>query len=195
MQERPERPEAAPRAAAWIRALPNTLTVLRLAMAAAFPFLPAGWRLPVALAAGISDFLDGWIARRFHAQTHIGALLDGVADKGFVLAALGTLVVHGDALWWHAALLLLRDAVVLVTFTSALLHHQLDAMAHVHARFPGKVTTALLFGWFVTVLLPAVASLEPYLFWAAAAASLWAACDYGTRAAHALRAQRAARPS
>ncbi|MDJ0521226.1 MAG: CDP-alcohol phosphatidyltransferase family protein [Planctomycetota bacterium] len=186
-------PAPAPRAPGWLRALPNVLTVLRLGMAAAFPFVAPIWRLPLALAAGISDALDGWIARRFHAQTKIGALLDGIADKAFVLAVLGTLFVHAEVAWWEALLVLLRDVVVAVAFTSALLHHQVDVWEHVEARLPGKLTTAFLFAWFVALLWPGLAGLEPWLFWAAAACSLWAAVDYGLRAHLTLAANRAAR--
>ena len=60
-------------APAWLRALPNVLTVLRIGMALAFPFVATSWRLALALAAGISDALDGWLARRFNAQTKLGA--------------------------------------------------------------------------------------------------------------------------
>jgi len=190
-------PSAAPAApaAGWLRALPNALTTLRLALAAAFPFVSGGWRLPCALAAGLSDFLDGWIARRFHLQSRVGALLDGVADKAFVLAVIGTLLVHADVAWWQAALVLARDVVVLVTFTSALLHRQVDVWEHVTARFPGKLTTALVFPWFVTLLVGALAALEPFVFWAAAASSVWAAVDYGLRGHRTLAAARAARAS
>lgn len=186
-------PGEAVRTPGWLRATPNILTVLRIGMALAFPFATAPWRLALALGAGISDALDGWIARRFNAQTKLGALLDGVADKLFVLAVLGTLLVHAEVAWWQALLVLLRDIVVGITFTSALLHHQVDVWEHVGARLPGKLTTAFLFPWFVTLLVPALHAVEHWLFWAAAASSLWAACDYGLRGHRTLAARRAAR--
>ncbi len=191
----PPRPAAAQaaRPPGWLRALPNILTVCRLGMAAAFPFVAPLVRLPLALAAGISDALDGWIARRFGVQTKIGALLDGIADKAFVLAVLGTLLAHGEVAWWQVLLVLLRDIVVAVTFTSALLHRQVDVWEHVGARLPGKLTTTALFAWFVTLLVGALQGIEPFLFWASAVFSLWAAIDYGLRGHRALAAHRAAR--
>lgn len=186
----PAAPAAPTRAPGWLRVLPNILTVLRLGMAAAFPFVAPIWRLPLALAAGISDALDGWIARRFDAQTQIGALLDGVADKALVLAVLGTLLAHGEVAWWRVLLVLARDIVVAGALTSALLHRTVKAREHVSARLPGKATTAVLFAWFVALLVADLHGVEPYLFWAAAAFSVWAAIDYGLSGARALREQR-----
>jgi len=75
---------------AGIRHVPNALSVLRLGFAVAFPFVPESWWIALVLAAGFSDWLDGWIARRFQATSWIGGLLDGVSDKAFVLSALFT---------------------------------------------------------------------------------------------------------
>src|SRR5205814_9256066 len=103
---------SARRAYAWIRPVPNVLTFLRLALAVALPFLPREMRIAAILAAAATDFLDGYVARRYHAVTDLGRLLDGVADKVFALATVVTLTLDGTAAAWQGALVLARDAVV-----------------------------------------------------------------------------------
>jgi phosphatidylglycerophosphate synthase len=173
--------------------VPNALTVLRLVMAGLLPFVAPAWRVPCVLVAGVSDALDGWVARRFHATSVLGALLDGVADKAFVLAALVTLWHLHDVAWWQAGLLLARDLCVGVTFATVLWHREWSAFAHMAARLPGKLTTMALFAWFVAVLWPRAHAIAPVLFWIAAVCSLWAAVDYGRRFVLLTRAAVAAR--
>ena len=103
-----------------LRQLPNAITGLRLAMAPVLPWLlVAGHHraaLAVALAAGLSDALDGLIAKRFGWQSRLGSLLDPIADKLMLgLAMLGLawvgmlptwlvgLVLVGAAAWWRLA--------------------------------------------------------------------------------------------
>ena len=179
----------------WIRAIPNALTVLRLALAAWFPFSPQEARLAIVLAAGLSDFRDGYIARRFHAETPLGALLDGIADKGFVLSALLTWVLEGELAVYQVLLVLARDLTVGAVALVVILRREWGAFGRMQVRMPGKLTTALMFGWFGTLLLPWAHPAEPVLFWGAAASSLLAAADYGIRFGQALRKAEAAPPA
>lgn len=100
------------------QSIPNQLTALRMALSVSLLFLPflSGWFLFVYLFAGISDLLDGFLARRWNAQTPLGAKLDSAADFllcGVVLYRL--LTSYPIPLWimlWIAGIALLRLAAV-----------------------------------------------------------------------------------
>lgn len=99
-----------------LRQLPNTITGLRLAMAPVLPWLLVAGHyrcaLAVALAAGLSDALDGLVAKRYGWQTRFGSLLDPIADKLMLgLAMLGLVWVQMLPVWL-VALVLVRDAVI-----------------------------------------------------------------------------------
>ena len=167
-----------PRGPAWVRPIPNLLTILRILAAAALPFVPAGWRLPLVLFAAVSDWADGVIARRFHAQSRFGAFMDGVADKLFVCACVATFVRTGDVALWQGLLVMTRDLVVTALVAWMAWHHARAALAHVQVRFWGKITTALVLPWFASLLIPGLELLRPWLFWPASIASVIAAVDY-----------------
>lgn len=132
---------------------PNVLSAIRLALAAVFPLVPPQWRLPMIVAAGLSDWLDGAIARRFHTGSTAGQLLDAVADKVFVLSVLVTLTVGGGLTWWQVLLVLARDlSVGLVTLYVAVLRRWSSILRMV-PRLPGKLTTVMQYALFGTVLL------------------------------------------
>ncbi|PJA23461.1 MAG: CDP-alcohol phosphatidyltransferase [Alphaproteobacteria bacterium CG_4_10_14_0_2_um_filter_63_37] len=99
------------------RHIPNTLTLLRIAMV---PWLgwtlwkgEWSWALGILLAAGLSDALDGYLARRFHWRSRFGAALDPLADKLMLMTAFATLAANGAAPTWLAFLVLWRDGLIL----------------------------------------------------------------------------------
>lgn len=71
------------------RQIPNLLSGIRL-LAAAMGFLPAagGAFAALYLFCGLTDVLDGWLARRLHAESEVGARLDSAADACFTAAVL-----------------------------------------------------------------------------------------------------------
>ena len=58
------------------------------------------WALGIYLLAGITDVIDGYIARRFYQKTRAGAILDPLADKFFLISALIVLYVLGERFGW-----------------------------------------------------------------------------------------------
>ncbi|MFU8876851.1 MAG: CDP-alcohol phosphatidyltransferase family protein [Wenzhouxiangellaceae bacterium] len=100
------------------RDLPNMLTVLRMFMVAPLVYLLLTGRYPAALAlaviAGLSDWLDGALARHFGWQSRFGGMLDPLADKLLLVAVYATLVWLGELPWWLFVLAVVRDLVIVI---------------------------------------------------------------------------------
>lgn len=163
---------------ALIATVPNTLSILRLGAAAAFPFVPDAWRLPLVLFAGLSDFADGLIARRYGATSFLGGVLDVAGDKLFTLSAVAVYVAGGALAWWQALLLLARDLTIATVASAVILRHGPSGLRRLRPSPLGKATTLGLFVLFIT--LAAGWTAWPALL-AAAALSVGAAVDYVRR--------------
>ena len=104
------------------------------------------------VAAG-SDGIDGYIARRWNQRSRLGTILDPLADKGLLLAALFTLTFSD---WgyrfplWFPVLLITRDVVIVA---GSLGLHFLNGNVHVRPRWTGKVATVLLMAAIAWVML------------------------------------------
>jgi len=77
-----------------------------------------GWALALFWLAGFSDGVDGYLAKRFQWHTRIGALLDPIADKLLVAGLFITLAYTGDIPVWLAAVVILRDVVIVAGATA-----------------------------------------------------------------------------
>jgi len=158
----------------------DVLTALRIPVAVVFPFLrhPAGQLGAVAVAAA-SDFFDGILARRF-GSSRVGAVLDPVADKLFMVAAFLTVARWGMLHPIEIAGVLTRDAVAVLGFAGTWLLRRPVALP---ARAGGKAVTV---GQILTLVAAIAGSaLVRPLAWATAAIGLYAIWDYGRAAAHA----------
>lgn len=161
---------------AWARAIPNALTLLRIAVAAWFPFSPVAWRIGLVLVAAASDFFDGWIARRYSLGSRLGALLDGIADKAISLSVLLTFTLEGTLAWWQLVLVMTRDIAVIAIAAHLAWHRAWPEFSRMSARVPGKVTTFVLFAFMLALLLaPRYVWIA---FWPTAVLSVLAAVDY-----------------
>lgn len=138
---------------AWI---PNVLTVGRmLAVPPLVALLVAGrydWALAVAVAAGLSDLLDGWLARRFGWQSRFGGLADPAADKILMVASYMTLAWLGYLPWWLFGLVILRDLVIVIGgWVYHVVFERLQAEPTQLSRFNTFCQVFLM--WFVLVRL------------------------------------------
>lgn len=102
-----------------IATVPNLLSAIRIVLIPAFVFLLIGEETRVAgfLLLGLvvsTDWVDGYIARRTGQVSELGKILDPVADRLALAAALITFVVLDAVPLWAALLVIVRDAVVLV---------------------------------------------------------------------------------
>ncbi|MCH2426007.1 MAG: CDP-alcohol phosphatidyltransferase family protein [Acidimicrobiales bacterium] len=97
--------------------LPNLITLTRLGCIPWFLWVlfDAGNRTDAALllgALGATDWVDGWIARRFDQVSEVGKLLDPTADRLLLVVALVAMVVDGSIPTWFAALVLVREVLI-----------------------------------------------------------------------------------
>lgn len=134
----------------------NALSLSRLPFAVFFvladhPLVRVGW----VLAAALTDFLDGWIARHKHLESYWGALIDPLADRGFVMVALLTFVVEGKLTPLEFGVLVVRDVATGVGFLVARIVPRLRPVMF-KARMLGKVVTTLQLAALLAVLLAPV---------------------------------------
>jgi len=95
--------------------IPNVISIVRLAGVPLFLWLVLvpeadGWALAVLFVSGVSDWADGYLARRLHQTSKVGEILDPVADRLYILSTVIGLAARGIIPWWVAALLPARDA-------------------------------------------------------------------------------------
>jgi phosphatidylglycerophosphate synthase len=161
----------------FISWLPNAISLLRLVLGVVFPWLPVEWRLPVIVAAAITDGLDGQASRWLRAESKLGVILDPIADKVFFLAVVATLVLDGTVSLLEVILISLRDLMVLAGAGLAWLRDGPAAWRHMKPRWPGKLATVLQFIFLGAVLLDAESWRGP-LLWTTAVVSGLAGLDY-----------------
>jgi cardiolipin synthase len=95
--------------------LPNAISLLRLLGVPLFLWLVLGPQADVLallllMLSGVTDWLDGWLARRLHQTSKLGEILDPVADRLYILAVVVGLAVRDIIPWWVALILPARDA-------------------------------------------------------------------------------------
>ena len=100
-----------------ILTVPNAVTVVRLACIPLYVWLLFGADNQVAAAGllaalGATDWIDGYIARRFHQVSNFGKVLDPVADRLLVVTAVITIMIHGAVPVWFGVATLAREVVV-----------------------------------------------------------------------------------
>jgi cardiolipin synthase len=155
--------------------LPNLLSLIRLAGVPVFLWLVLGpeadgWALTLLMVSGVTDFLDGYLARRLGQTSMLGQILDPVADRLYILAVVVGLALREVIPWWAALSLPLRD--LLLWGLVPLLRTRGYSALPVH--FLGKAATFNLLYAFPLLLLGdgegTVATLANVFGWAFA---LW----------------------
>jgi cardiolipin synthase len=137
--------------------LPNSISLSRLLLAFAFVVIGGSWqRIVLILSAATTDFLDGWLARRGNSSTVAGALIDPLADRVFVLAAVSAYLIGGTLTRAQYFIFLSRDIATAVGFIVARFIPGLSASAF-QARVLGKTVTGFQLALLLTVLMWPVA--------------------------------------
>ncbi|MEM1283177.1 MAG: CDP-alcohol phosphatidyltransferase family protein [Chlamydiota bacterium] len=138
---------------------PNILSILRFPLAILFIYDSMATKVLAIALAGLSDFLDGYLARRYQQTSRIGTVLDPIADKFFVVTALSTFLLNGQMSIFEACAMLCRDFSVIVFGFYLLLSGNIYKY-HFRSIWSGKLTTTaqLLMLTALTVKLPVQSS-------------------------------------
>jgi cardiolipin synthase (CMP-forming) len=174
--------------------LPNLFTLARLVLA---PFVASdilhgrdGRAIILLFAAGFTDVIDGFLARRFQISTRVGAYFDPIADKILLSVIYVSLGLAGAMPWWMVAVVFGRDVLILAMAGYGLLFTSLR-------KFPpsvwGKISTFLQIGAALIVLgaragIPAPVTLALSLMLAATIVSglhyIWRGMQMLSKTAH-----------
>ncbi|BFM11534.1 CDP-diacylglycerol--glycerol-3-phosphate 3-phosphatidyltransferase [Simiduia litorea] len=184
--------------------LANQLTLARIALIPLFVvifYLPYKWSYPVAAiifaVAAATDWLDGYIARRFEQATEFGAFLDPVADKLMVAVALVLLVgAHDSALLSIASAVIIGREIVISALREWMA--ELGKRSSVAVSYIGKIKTAAQMLAIVLLLAieptahPVMLVAGYFLLYVAAGLTLWSMFIYLKAAWPLMKSKRAA---
>jgi cardiolipin synthase len=170
--------------------VPNQITLLRLGFLPIFLILISyeeyGWALVVLVVAGLSDGIDGLLARKLNQRSSLGAYLDPIADKLLLSSSFVILAFKKEIAWWLTIIVLSRDVLILVVAVVIILIWG-------YRPFPpsllGKLTTFFQIVLVFTVVLgaaypyPLLGSIKQVLIYLVAALATVSAFQYSVNIA------------
>ena len=170
--------------------LPNALTVARLGLIPVFVVLMLGsddgYSWPAALvfaAAGITDQVDGFLARRWHVESQFGKIADPLADRLMIDAAVILLWVEGRLPLVAVAVVLARDALLLGGYKLVV-----PRGYDFEVNFLGKLATWVLYASLAFTMVTREGTDWPlWLFWTGLVLALVAAVQYVLKARREVR--------
>jgi cardiolipin synthase len=134
-------------ASRWFASLPNMITIGRLVLTPAIIGMGIdekwGAAFLIFIVAGVSDALDGWLAKTYHLQSELGAVLDPLADKALIISIYVLLASAGILPPWLTILVVSRDALIV---GGVLVAWFLARPVKVRPHMSSKITTALQLG-------------------------------------------------
>jgi cardiolipin synthase len=145
--------------------IPNLLTLLRIAATPVLIMLLNyglfSQALLVFVLAGVSDGLDGYIAKRFNYQTRLGAILDPVADKVLLVSCFTVLTVMNHLPFWLLVVVVFRDLVIVGGYLLLVI---LEGGVKMNPSGISKINTVLQICLAAAVLIKLATGVEvPYL--------------------------------
>jgi cardiolipin synthase (CMP-forming) len=160
--------------------IPNGISVARLIGVPVFLWLVLGvrtqtgdwWAVGLLIVAGLSDWLDGKIARALNQQSRLGTLLDPAADRLYIVSTVIGLAVRGIIPWWLVIVLAAREVMLGVL----LLILRRRGWGPLQVSFIGKAATLTLFYAFPLLFLGA----HPSSYAELARVTGWAFALWGT---------------
>ncbi|WP_020408239.1 CDP-alcohol phosphatidyltransferase family protein [Hahella ganghwensis] len=168
------------------RQLPNAITLLRILLVVPIVYcLAREWyrdALWLFLIAGVSDGLDGFLARTFHWSSRFGAITDPLADKALLVSVFVVLTLNGLLPWWLMVLVFVRDLIIVI---GALAYHMMLGSYSIRPSIWGKLSTFTQITYVLVVVfyyagLPMPALAVELGVWAVAAVCLVSGSHYVT---------------
>ncbi|MCW8901832.1 MAG: CDP-alcohol phosphatidyltransferase family protein [Gammaproteobacteria bacterium] len=141
--------------------IPNVISIIRIVMV--IPIAFCLWNqnfltaLLLFLVGGLSDGLDGFLARRYHWQTALGVILDPMGDKLMMLAAYLLLGWHNLLPWWLVVLVISRDLIIVL---GSLLYRKFVGEAKLKPLFISKLNTTVQIILVLLVMLSQVIEIH-----------------------------------
>jgi cardiolipin synthase len=136
-----------------LRWLPNAISIMRIALILPilllFVYDEFAWALGLFLIAGLSDGVDGYLAKTYHWDTRLGAFLDPAGDKLLVAWSFGTLAYLGHIPVWLAVVVIFRDVVIVA---GSFMYHYLVRRLEGEPTRISKLNTGLEFVFLVFVM-------------------------------------------
>jgi cardiolipin synthase (CMP-forming) len=164
--------------------IPNLLTILRILLVPVVVWAISQGQMGIAFGAfviaGVTDGIDGYIAKRFNQQTELGAYLDPLADKTLLVSIYVSLAIFGFIPPWLAILVVSRDFMIV---GGVLLSTLVEKPLTIQPLFVSKANTAAQIIFAALVLASRGLGLDlggtiPLVMWAVAALTLASAAAY-----------------
>jgi cardiolipin synthase len=141
--------------------LPNLITLSRIALVPVLILLlkdqDYGLALAVFVIAGVTDALDGWLAKRLNVQSHFGAVLDPAADKLLLVTAYVMLTILGYIPFWLTLAVVSRDVLIVGGY---LLYTSHAGPVRMRPSILSKLNTLLQIALVCFLLIKLAAGLE-----------------------------------
>ena len=169
-----------------ISSLPNALSILRIILTIPVVLFllnhQFSWALLLFFIAGVTDSLDGWIAKRYSFQTRLGSILDPAADKLLLVSSFITLYTIDLLPLWLLVLIFLRDVMIVSGAVDSFIDNGQSKNMLLTPSKLSKINTALqiILVLFLVImqLYPALSQWQTILFIIVATSTVLSGADY-----------------
>jgi len=162
--------------------IPNLLSIFRLFLTLFFIASVHYGKYDIALiifiAQGVSDLLDGFLARVMKAKTYLGSILDPLADKVMLVSSYVILTINKVIPLWLTSTVILRDLTIAAGF---LILYKLSYQKRPMPSIMSKITTLSQIITIVYVLWSDTRVYGEYFFYATAILTILSGCQYVSR--------------